>query len=347
MYILAVILIGAIFFSDYRNYIALRNSVTLIFLLWFSVLVYFRPEYNLNTDYSEYLSFFSTVTVGNFREIGAMHGFEIGFSFFSALIKTLTGSERFCFSIIAFLTLYIAYLALLKLSKYVGYSLIIYFLSLCVYVLLGQIRQGISISLGLLAISFWLDTKYKSFFAAVLIASLFHITAFILLLIPILRYFNLRFLYCVCLVSFSFVFVDVFKSAIPFLVTHINLGGFASGKLTAYSNSAYAETVGFAPIQIYYLVLVSLLVFYSNTINNERFNFMLKVFIVGVILNFSLNSFNVLLRLTYYFLVFDCVLISYFIFKLKSFHEKIFVHTLFLAIFILRFYLQWMQWINK
>lgn len=347
MYVIAAMIISAIFFSDYHKYTPLRNVAVLMFIVWFSALSFYRPEYNLNTDYSEYFSFFSKVTFENFREIGSLHGFEIGFSFFSSLIKTLTGSERLCFSVVSFLTLYIAYLALSKLSDMTGYSFVIYFLSLCVYVLLGQMRQGISISLGLLALSYWLDNKHKCFFITVLISSLFHITAFILLLIPLVKYFNLRFLYCICLASFSFVFIDIFKAAIPFLLSHINLGEFASGKLTAYSNSIYADTVGFAPIQVYYLVLISLLVFYSKNINDEKFDFLLKLFIAGVILNFSLNSFNVLLRLTYYFLVIDCILISYFILKLNNYYEKIFVYFLFLMIFVLRFYLQWMQWIVK
>lgn len=345
MYVAIFIIACALLATDYFRLSILRHFCIWLFITLFSILVFLRPEYGLKIDYYEYLDFFQNVTLYNFTGVASQHGFETGFALLSAFIKTLSDSERICFAVISFLTLYISYRAINKLSKLPAYSFFIFILSFGVYLFLGQIRQGLALAFALLAVSFWLDNRPKLFFITAVIAVLFHITAVIIFIVPFVRYINIRFLYLVGLASFSLVFVDIFKPAILFVSAHLNLGDFASGKLAAYSESIYAEKVGFSAIQLYYLLLMSVLVYFRGRgITDEKFSFMLKVFIVGVVLNFAFNSFSVMLRLSYYFLVFDCILISYFIFQLKSYYEKSFFYFLFLLVFILRFSLQWLEW---
>ncbi|HGE9274125.1 TPA: O169/O183 family O-antigen polymerase, partial [Escherichia coli] len=170
-------------------------------------------------------------------------GFEYGFGYIVTLLKYFFESERACFSGIAFLSVFISYKAILRLNpKTTAFSFSLFLLSFCVYIFLGQIRQGISLSLGLLAISYLLEDKRKQFLLTVIIASSIHVTA--LILAPFVKYFRIKYIFYSLLLSFAFVFIDVIKPLIITLAQFIPFGSFITGKIIAYGNSEFSTKVG-------------------------------------------------------------------------------------------------------
>ncbi|ENA5318735.1 O169/O183 family O-antigen polymerase, partial [Escherichia coli] len=210
------------------------------------------------------------------------------------------------------------------------------------------IRQGISLSLGLLAISYLLEDKRKQFLLTVIIASSIHVTALILILAPFVKYFRIKYIFYSLLISFTFVFIDVIKPLIITLVQFIPFGSFITGKIIAYGNSEFSTKVGFSFIQVYYVLLSTVLyiLVQKYEYKNNHILILCKIFMVGVILNFTFNSFSVLLRLTYYYLAFDCILLGYLLNMAKNGYTKILIYCPTLMLFILRFYMQWSEHIN-
>ncbi|EOU6603714.1 O169/O183 family O-antigen polymerase, partial [Escherichia coli] len=181
MIIITSFMVLLFLFTDNLKLKNFRIILFYFFSLCFSVLVYFRPEYMLNTDYKEYYNYFKWINFDNIYNLSDAIGFEYGFGYIVTLLKYFFESERACFSGIAFLSVFISYKAILRLNpKTTAFSFSLFLLSFCVYIFLGQIRQGISLSLGLLAISYLLEDKRKQFLLTVIIASSIHVTALIL-----------------------------------------------------------------------------------------------------------------------------------------------------------------------
>ena len=280
-------------FTDNLKLKNFRIILFYFFSLCFSVLVYFRPEYMLNTDYKEYYNYFKWINFDNVYNLSDAIGFEYGFGYIVTLIKYFFESERACFSGIAFLSVFISYKAILRLNpKTTAFSFSLFLLSFCVYIFLGQIRQGISLSLGLLAISYLLEDKRKQFLLTVIIASSIHVTALILILAPFVKYFRIKYIFYSLLISFTFVFIDVIKPLIITLVQFIPFGSFITGKIIAYGNSEFSTKVGFSFIQVYYVLLSTVLyiLVQKYEYKNNHILILCKIFMVGVILNFTFKS---------------------------------------------------------
>ncbi|EAA5160218.1 O169/O183 family O-antigen polymerase [Shigella boydii] len=349
MIIITSFMVLLFLFTDNLKLKNFRIILFYFFSLCFSVLVYFRPEYMLNTDYKEYYNYFKWINFDNIYNLSDTIGFEYGFGYIVTLIKYFFESERACFSGIAFLSVFISYKAILRLNpKTTAFSFSLFLLSFCVYIFLGQIRQGISLSLGLLAISYLLEDKRKQFLLTVIIASSIHVTALILILAPFVKYFRIKYIFYSLLLSFAFVFIDVIKPLIITLAQFIPFGSFITGKIIAYGNSEFSTKVGFSFIQVYYVLLSTVLYILVKKYEYKN-NYILtlcKIFMVGVILNFTFNSFSVLLRLTYYYLALDCILMGYLLNMAKNGYTKILIYCPTLMLFILRFYMQWSEHIN-
>lgn len=300
------------------------------------ILSAFRGE--LGNDTVVYLSFFQNLDFSNVTFY--LLQFEIGFVYLSLLIKQIFNNDVFYISSIALISISLKMKYVYKISPLPAISLFTlvsaYFLALD----MGQIRQGIALSLIFIALYHYLKENKKLFYFFVLIATFFHISAFLFLIIVFLKknISNYIILFCIFF-SFIFVFIPINELIISFIKLLFFWNDFIFTKLMNYAIGKYSEIVGFSIIQIWYLLISVVFVYYKKIINNSTYSFLLNVFAVGIILNFVFNSFPALIRASYYFLAIEGFLVAYVIYESKKKYNRYILFLIIVSMGLLRYYL--------
>lgn len=153
----------------------------LFFLICFCLLA-FRAS-NIGSDTSNYLSQFYVARNMSWRDYLREKSSEIGFTVLTKLISEISGSGQFYLAIIAFLSVY----PLAKLYREESESPI---LTISLYLILPMfamqfsgLRQAVAMAFVPLAYSYVKTKRWGRFLAVVLIATLFHKSAWLILLL--------------------------------------------------------------------------------------------------------------------------------------------------------------------
>ncbi|MDO6516176.1 EpsG family protein [Zobellia uliginosa] len=275
-----------------------------LFLALIAVLA-FRGSDGVDTE--NYLTFFNDI---GYKEEG-YEGLDIGFLYLSTLIKWIKNSEVFYFLCIAVLSVGLKLKAMDKLSPLPLVSAFVLFGTYFLSLEANQIRQALALGVGLLSLHFIIKRKRLWFFSSIILAATFHVSSIILL--PAWWLFDFKIsrkrLLLILGISFLFVFislVDVFQFSVKYAFFW---GQFIFSKLLNYASKM--ERVGFSPIQLWYVFISVVFIIERKRINNQTYSFLLNLFIIGVAMNFFLNSFSYMIRITYYFIAIEGVLLAY------------------------------------
>ncbi|WP_282132326.1 EpsG family protein [Cellulophaga baltica] len=303
-----------------------KEKGKLTFAFFFIVLVLLAGlRGNQGIDTPNYLQFFKDVNTNK----ASLHNLELGFLYFSSIIKTIFNDKVFYFLIIATMSIGLKMNAIWKISPLPLFSSAILFGTYFLALETNQIRQGIALGFCFLALVYRIKDKKKNFFIAVFIASCFHVSAIVFSLAWILkRKINPKMLFSLVLFSLLFVFISMEVFIKQTIVLYFFWNDFIFEKLINYASKM--NQVGFSPIHIWYLFISIFLLYYSKFIKHKVFNLLLNIFIMGVIFNFFLNSFSYMLRITYYFLAVEGLLIG-----MVLYHSKHLTNRLVLWSFVL------------
>jgi len=185
--------------SFFKSHVGLKLSI-------FTLFIFLSIRYDYGNDYQNYLDIFHEIN--NYSSFSLtdlkIKGNEIGwvyinylfdpFGFFAMQIF-LAGFS--CFILYRFLKKYLS-------PKYYWWAIFIYtFQPYHMLVQSSAMRQAVAISFFLIAIDFLVEKKPIYFFTAILIASLFHSTAYFLLPLFILSYVRIQ-------LNFKNIFLIVF-----------------------------------------------------------------------------------------------------------------------------------------
>lgn len=145
---------------------------------------------NVGTDYPSYVELFdhySRMTFSAFLESNSTVDPEIGFFALIKLAAVFTTDSWLMFLLSSVLTVGIAYLAIKRLSpNYVPQAFLLYLLVLVPFTTNGM-RQGIAMSIIFFAYSYILRGKSIKYLLTVVLASLFHTSAIVILPLYFLR----------------------------------------------------------------------------------------------------------------------------------------------------------------
>lgn len=141
-------------------------------------------RYGVGTDYGTYVSLFnqfSGLSLTDYLQTSSTA--EPGFYLLIQLSNILIGDSRIMFTLAAILSNVFFYLGLRRYG--IRHPALVYFLYLTILfpMTLNVMRQGIAISIAFYAFSFILERNFKKYLIWMIMASLFHISA--LLLIPL------------------------------------------------------------------------------------------------------------------------------------------------------------------
>ncbi len=242
------------------------------------------------------------------------------------VLNIFSSDSQLMFFLYSFFTIIFVYIAIKKYTKYVKTSFLIYLLIPGLYLnTFSIVRQGIAESILFLAFFYFIYKKnYKSFFVLSCIAFLFHYPVIIAVSIIIIFYplFKKQFSTTAYMIMII----------ISILLYKINIAtillGLAVGKYAAYLDMIYSVSI--TKLIISNCFVIGLILFKKRFVRSTEDNFLLNIVFIGTIMINIFADFTPVTRLSYYFLIFQIILVPKLIYSFKSNNNKF----LFLVLFV-------------
>ena len=265
--------------------------------------------------------------------------FEIGYILLNNSVRYFSDNYTILLFSFAIITLSIWFYVFWNYSENIFISLIIYFSSLGMLLYsFSNIRQGLSISVGLLGFHFFTKEKYIRGLLCTLIAPLFHITGIICILFIILRKIHLSLkVFVVVLLgliltfpllkNFSEFFVNIFPQYISYL-----------------ESSWFLDSYKLAPIvlSIVYLILFVIgEIILKNSELTESEEYIRMLFFCYLIFTITTMQTSLLSRFAHYFSPFAALYVPMFLHKVTDkrikwiiFYFIVIVYAVFLLVIV-------------
>ena len=265
--------------------------------------------------------------------------FEIGYILLNNSLRYFSDNYTILLFSFAVITVSIWFYAFWNYSENIYISLIIYFSSLGMLLYsFSNIRQGLSISVGLLGFHFFTKEKYIRGLLCTLIATLFHITGIICILFIVLRKIHLSLkVFVVVLLgliltfpllkNFSEFFVNIFPQYISYL-----------------ESSWFLDSYKLAPIvlSIVYLILFVIgEIILKNSELTESEEYIRMLFFCYLIFTITTMQTSLLSRFAHYFSPFAALYVPMFLHKVTDkrikwiiFYFIVIVYAVFLLVIV-------------
>lgn len=197
-----------------------RKAVILSFFVLLMIILALRDN-TVGTDIANYLRHFRTLAATPWSKIFTVTRLEPGYVVFNKVVSLISTNDRWFLAVMALITVLPIYWLYLKESQLPLMSIVL-FLTVGTFVMLfSGLRQSIAIALGV--ISFWYakEKRLIPFLMLCLLASSFHISALIVLLLyPICNVRVNRLTAALLLVTAGIVFIfreRIFLALLKFL----------------------------------------------------------------------------------------------------------------------------------
>lgn len=321
--------------------------------LWLSFFILFFisafRSVNIGNDTSEYVRLFNFFgTENNILELSTR--FEIGYVVFNKILYSLSSNHLILFIVTSLFIIGVWMIFIYKNSNMVWISVFLFINLRIYYFTLSGLRQAISMAILLISYKFLKERKFVPFLSLILIASLFHSSALIFLIVyPLSKIkFNRRFLTVQTIVGILiFVAFDSFINIIFMLFPqyqHYASGVYFTGDVQI------ASVLNFLVLLIILLLGIFTLnqrdrqgLIDSNYIKtknktpniNEK-NILLHIISLGTLTYFAAINANMLDRIGIYFLMFSIIFIPKAIENISDQKLKI-LTTYLILIFVLAY----------
>ena len=301
----------------------------LIFLCFLIILIGFR--YNVGTDWSEYESVYNALNFQNFN----ISRFGFLFSFLMMIFKSL-GLSFMAFSfVIFFISLVLIEKTISKFSKNYFFSFFIYLNTIFLIFHINGIRQGIALSIIFYSIKYILNNNKSRYMFSVILASFFHISAIIFLPVYWLRKLKINKikLFFTILISLFILHFNPFSIMVENAAKYLNFEN-----IVWYINNEYYNPINLFDVQVIarLFILLVLSFFIQKIKENTLLDTLFKIYLIGFLVYcfFSFNQ-DISYRLSFYFKIFEIILISNVGFYIKDRLKKfLFFITIFMVFFL-------------
>lgn len=286
--------------------------ITIILIL----LAAFRSE-NVGHDYMVYAENFKNYEYLNFFSL------EPSFYIISYLIhEFLSGNIFYLFFIYAIISTTILYFAIIKNSKFLVISFLLYYSNYFILHEMIQIRTAVACNLFLLGLYFLYNKNIYKYILLATFATFFHYSAMIMFLVPLINKNNLNkniyyglLIIPIILIFFNYDIIEILsKIPIPIIAF----------KVETYKDlmrMSIFDTINvFNYQQIFRLIVSMLLVFYSNNFvkHDEKANLFIKIYVISVSSFFLLSPIPVFaFRISEFLGIVEPVVLTYFIYLIK------------------------------
>lgn len=284
---------------------------------------------NTGSDYYNYYQMYnnSTKYYSSIVDI-VKSGFQKGYIVLSYIVKTLFDNEYTIFLICAIIINVIVYYVIVKYSPYPILSSSIYLFMGYFLMSLNILKQSIAMSIMLLAFFYFVRKKYTLFCLLSILATYFHITALVFVIIILLAsWIKLK-------VSLSLLYISVLISALLVPIASMLFNIVASipifSKYSIYlENDININDFRFI-LNVLFFVTVHVLILhwiikqvqFNNVELSKSENLIIKIMIIGLMISIlSLRIFYVN-RIAYYCFQFLIVLVPIMVSKISSLESR-------------------------
>ncbi|MEZ8136695.1 EpsG family protein [Vibrio splendidus] len=334
-----VIFILLILFSIIERFnLMISRYVPILFSLIF-VLLFTSLRGDVGQDTSNYLIMFSS-------PLEYKSHVEIGYYFFSSFISYLGFSFNSFLFLISLFSLSFYYFSIYKFvpSGFVVFAFSIIFCDMYMYFNLSGLRQGVALSICLLAAYYVINGYVLRFFILLSLAIIFHKSAFIFILAyPISKLrikYNLKILITLSLGILLAFYIANFKlESMVFLSQVKGSAMYLSESYNKFSLNSYIVGV----VRRVYPIILSF-IFFSKLKTDKTALFVLNMYIFGFLvyaIGYPVLQ-DVTVRLTSYFLIFEAILVVLILSKLNRLANM----SLLTAVITLLIYLKIMVYAN-
>lgn len=318
IFTLIVLIIVSIFSFVLGTRPTLKTNIFFLFIgITLVLLAGFRNGDKM-PDYLTYVGLYHQIISGNF-----VYFIEFSFIYLSVFSNyVVQGEPIFLFFIYAIFGVTLKLYSIRKLSKLCFFSLIIY---ICNYFILHemiQIRAGVASGFILLSILPLYERKFKFFILLITLATLFHYSSIIFLLLWFLtsKPFNRVYYFLFILLAFiiHFARIDPISITMKFIPEE-----YFSVKMD-YIDKDRANDLAinvFGIFAITRIIIFSYFLFYEKTIkkHNNYFTILLKYYFLGVFSYVSLAYYpEIAVRIGYTLMTSEIIIIPALVYTIKS-----------------------------
>ena len=301
-FVLIIIVIYIIIFLSKKMSKEIRNKLFLI--ISFSIIFFLMATrtYNTGTDTNMYIQVFKKSSQLKWKATIFGGYYEPLYAVLNILLSYISTNPRILIVFTSFFISYSFYKFIKDNSEDYFLSIIMFICLLIFYSTMNTIRQYIAMSIILLGFDFVKEKKIIPYIMIVVVACLFHTSAFIGFLIY--TAFNMK--YSRFRVTIIFVIAILSNIFISGLVNHI----YELLDRTNYYNNRIGQENISNLIHVFiflFMYMFSLFEIKKNKSNNEKNGFYLYIFVLASAFSLIAMKMNVLSRTTTYFNIFTIV----------------------------------------
>lgn len=333
----SILLSFLIYIFKFRMY----KYICFIFILLISILVPAFRDLMTGTDSAMYVSFlnYNYHTVSEWLKL-----IEPANAFIYHMYKEY-GFNNYghIFLIYSIITNVFMFLGVFQISRNIPISLSILFMFNCLYFMqINIMRQAVAVAISLYAFKYILSNQLKKYYLFIVLAILFHSSAFICFLFPLIRYGVKRNFLIFSLVSVVFILSLSFIS--DFIIHLLVSSGDIFGKYEHYISGKNDEGTGKKMFFLDVIVIFSILLV-SNTkklLKNEDFKLLFYLILILLSILFSIAFLGLdargIGRIHYYFYI-GLIFGFPYIFENINKQYRPLVYVLFISFLFINFYM--------
>ena len=281
--------------NQHKNEVAMGMFWFLLFLL-----LVLRHE-SIGIDLPNYQYVFLFASKNNWQKTLARSP-EKAWSFVNKVVSLFTTDFRVMMIVAAILGTMFIVKAYVKYSQDATLSIVLYMNLSCFILLFSGLRQSVAISLGFLAFEFVRKKKIFLYITVVIIAILFHTSAFMLLLMYPLYHIRLKKSALLFIVPI-FLVLFVYNQQIFTFLGDI-LQSFTDYDTTISNTGAYSVLILFALLAITAFIIPDELNLDADTLGMRNF------LLLAVVLQMFAPLHNLAMRMNYYYIAFIPILMT-------------------------------------
>ncbi|SFM25880.1 EpsG family protein [Gracilibacillus orientalis] len=259
---------------------------------------------SVGTDTDNYLRGFKVIKNTSWNRMFEAERWEFGYIFLNKLSAYISNNDQIILFVTSFVFLFGIGYFIYKNSNNVVFSLYL-FVSLFLYFFsFNGIRQAIAMSIIASGFHLIRERKLKKYLVIVCIASLFHITAILMIGIYFIYSIKLTKKNIIFILVTFVIFYSLLGSIINFVLTNID-------SLNYLSNDVSFEGSGFLFPLITISVLLLLFIIRITEGNTKYLEYMTILVLLSFLISIISMKVSLILRLNYYLLIYYIIAIPY------------------------------------
>jgi len=290
-------ILSSLFASDIiLSKIDKRTKIKIITVLFFIVLLLISSlrSVNVGTDMNVYFSRYSIIGETSFNELYKLNelwGFEYGYMIFNKIMFSISTSYYFFTFVTSGFILFSFYKFMYKYSSNITVSYTLFILLYFFGTSLNLIRLFLAISINLFSIKYLIDRDFARFLPIVLLATTFHTTAIVFLILYPL--YNFKFTTnSIVFLTGALVFIKLFSTQILNFLLSFHVYG-----------KRYGDELGSGDGKgiLLFHILILVIALIQKQHKNNRNHLWLIMLVTSVIFNLLALNLTIAARVMWYF----------------------------------------------